>query len=242
MFQILWSPWTYRCGQRTVRLAVMACSQNQAVFARRRSELKLKLELVEEKQKLLDIRERKENARGARAGSVEESCSRDDIYNVDETGVNWKVLPRKSLTSKGESTTPGFKVSKERVTAVICTKASGTHSLPLLVIGKSKKPRYFKCFMLSYSLQDAKKCVDELCPFSEWYSKDFLPNVKKLREREGKTGKVLLIIDNAPCHPPVEILNAIDDDFSVLYLPPNVTALVQPMDQGVIKKFKKIYS
>ncbi|GFU74011.1 hypothetical protein TNCV_1641371 [Trichonephila clavipes] len=41
----------------------MACSQNQAVFALRRSELKLKLELVEEKQKLLDIRERKENAR-----------------------------------------------------------------------------------------------------------------------------------------------------------------------------------
>ncbi|GFU76961.1 hypothetical protein TNCV_4521171 [Trichonephila clavipes] len=37
-------------------------------FARRRSELKLKLELVEEKQKLLDIRERKKNARGARAG------------------------------------------------------------------------------------------------------------------------------------------------------------------------------
>ncbi|GFY35067.1 phosphatase and actin regulator 2 [Trichonephila clavipes] len=66
---LLWSPWKYRCGQRTVRMAVMACSQNQAVFARRRSELKLKLELVEEKQKLLDIRERKkENARGARAG------------------------------------------------------------------------------------------------------------------------------------------------------------------------------
>ncbi|GFT48170.1 uncharacterized protein TNCV_1001431 [Trichonephila clavipes] len=61
---LLWSPWKYRCGQRTVRMAVMACSQNQAVFTRRRSELKLKLELVEEKQKLLDIRERKkENAR-----------------------------------------------------------------------------------------------------------------------------------------------------------------------------------
>ncbi|GFW66613.1 phosphatase and actin regulator 2 [Trichonephila clavipes] len=30
MFQILlWSPWKYRCGQRTVRLAVMACSQKQ---------------------------------------------------------------------------------------------------------------------------------------------------------------------------------------------------------------------
>ncbi|GFW02328.1 hypothetical protein TNCV_1732431 [Trichonephila clavipes] len=60
MFQILlWSPWKYRCGQRTVRMAVVACSQSQAVFARRRSKPKLKL---------LDIRERereKENARGA---------------------------------------------------------------------------------------------------------------------------------------------------------------------------------
>ncbi|GFU41876.1 hypothetical protein TNCV_4877311 [Trichonephila clavipes] len=76
MFQILlWSPWKYRCGQRTVRMAVMACSQNQAVFARRRSELKLKLELVEEKQKLLDIRaeleREKENARDSPLVSME---------------------------------------------------------------------------------------------------------------------------------------------------------------------------
>ncbi|GFT45219.1 hypothetical protein TNCV_1987051 [Trichonephila clavipes] len=63
MFQILlWSPWKYRCGQRTVRMAVVACSQNQAVFARRR--IKVKAETLEKK--LLDIRlERKENARGA---------------------------------------------------------------------------------------------------------------------------------------------------------------------------------
>ncbi|GFV81333.1 hypothetical protein TNCV_4773591 [Trichonephila clavipes] len=56
MFQILlWSPWKYRCGQRTVRMAVVACSQNQAVFARRRIKVKaeLKLELVKVKQKLL---------------------------------------------------------------------------------------------------------------------------------------------------------------------------------------------
>ncbi|GFW38696.1 jerky-like protein [Trichonephila clavipes] len=74
----------------------------------------------------------------------------------------------------------------------------------------------------------AKECVNESCPFLEWYSKDFIPNAKKLREREGKTGKVLLILDNAPCHPPVEIFNAIDDVFSVIYLTPSVTALLQP--------------
>ncbi|GFW53189.1 hypothetical protein TNCV_3294361 [Trichonephila clavipes] len=44
-------------------------AKSNAVFARRRIEMKLKLELVEEKKKLLDIREReKENARGVRAG------------------------------------------------------------------------------------------------------------------------------------------------------------------------------
>ncbi|GFX04770.1 hypothetical protein TNCV_2247531 [Trichonephila clavipes] len=76
MFQILlWSPWKYRCGQRTVRMAVVACSQNQAVFARRRIKVKAELKLKKAEtleKKLLDIRERekkrKENARGARAG------------------------------------------------------------------------------------------------------------------------------------------------------------------------------
>ncbi|GFT09358.1 hypothetical protein TNCV_5062261 [Trichonephila clavipes] len=44
-------------------------AKSNAVFARRRSELELKLELVKEKQKLLDMGERKEkNAIGARAG------------------------------------------------------------------------------------------------------------------------------------------------------------------------------
>ncbi|GFW08820.1 hypothetical protein TNCV_4299931 [Trichonephila clavipes] len=75
MFQILlWSPWKYRCGQRTVRLAVVTCSQNQAVFARRRikvkAELKLKkAETLEKKLRIRAEKERgKENARGARAG------------------------------------------------------------------------------------------------------------------------------------------------------------------------------
>ncbi|GFX54474.1 hypothetical protein TNCV_1586591 [Trichonephila clavipes] len=60
---LLWSPWKYRCGQRTVRMAVVACSQKTKQSSRAgAAKHELKLELVEEKQKLLDIR-RKENAR-----------------------------------------------------------------------------------------------------------------------------------------------------------------------------------
>ncbi|GFS66899.1 jerky-like protein [Trichonephila inaurata madagascariensis] len=73
-----------------------------------------------------------------------EGYSRDDIYDVNETGVNCKALPRKSLASKQEYTAPGFKVSKECLTAMVYANARGTYTLPLLVIDKSKKPRYFK--------------------------------------------------------------------------------------------------
>ncbi|GFW63024.1 jerky protein homolog-like [Trichonephila clavipes] len=70
--------------------------------------------------------------------------------------------------------------------------------------------------------------------------KTLLPTSRNfMNVRKGK--QALLILDNAPCHPLVKILNAIDDDFRVMYLPPNITVLVQPMDQGVIEKLKRIY-
>ncbi|XP_064100870.1 tigger transposable element-derived protein 1-like [Macrobrachium nipponense] len=56
--------------------------------------------------------------------------------------------------------------------------------------------------------------------------------------------KALLILDNAPAHPP-----GLEDDIleefqfiKVLYLPPNTTSILQPMDQQVISNFKKLYT
>ena len=79
------------------------------------------------KQKFLDIVE-------------SEGYTRDDVYSTNETGLNWKSLPKNSLASRREFVAPGFKVMKERVMVMVCVNASGTHRLPLLVIGKSTKP------------------------------------------------------------------------------------------------------
>ncbi|GFS35822.1 HTH CENPB-type domain-containing protein [Trichonephila inaurata madagascariensis] len=68
-----------------------------------------------------------------------------------------EALPRKSLASKRESTLPGFKVSKERVAAMVGADVSETHSLPLLVISKSKKPRCFKIVSCLPTLYRAQK-------------------------------------------------------------------------------------
>ena len=55
------------------------------------------------------------------------------------------------------------------------------------------------------------------------------------------TFRILLLIDNSPTHPSAEELNGIDPNGRVMYLPPNVTSLVQPMDQGVISALKHRY-
>jgi len=48
-----------------------------------------------------------------------------------------------------------------------------------------------------------------------------------------------LFIDNAPCHPSENELR--DGEMYVKCLPPNVTALIQPMDQDMIETTKRFY-
>uniref|UniRef100_A0A5S6QFT0 DDE-1 domain-containing protein n=1 Tax=Trichuris muris TaxID=70415 RepID=A0A5S6QFT0_TRIMR len=74
--------------------------------------------------------------------------------------------------------------------------------------------------------------------FKDWFIKIFITEVKKYQALIGKTGKVLLLIDNAPAHPSAAYLNMVDEHVTMKFLPPNVTALIQPMDQGVIGTWK----
>lgn len=68
----------------------------------------------------------------------------DQVYNEDESGLFWKLLPRKSYVHQNEANAPGFKVPKVRITILPCSNANGTHKLKLLVLGKTKNPRPFK--------------------------------------------------------------------------------------------------
>lgn len=55
--------------------------------------------------------------------------------------------------------------------------------------------------------------------------------------------KALLILDNAPSHPPAEELvkNTKDGKIWTMYMPPNVTPLIQPMDQNAIRLLKLFF-
>ena len=161
----------------------------------------------------------------------------EHIYNMDETGLFYRVVPRHTtlLPSENKNTTRGKKAQKERVTAAVCCNATGSHKVDLFLIGKPKEPACIKTvrgkvWPIPYTHQ--KNAWMDSCTFAMWFDEVFLPSVR-LRTRR----PVLLLLDNAPSHPKeFTRLNV-----TVKFLPPNVTSWKQPMDMGIIAALKKRY-
>ena len=68
----------------------------------------------------------------------------NNVYNPDESGLYIKSLPQRTLALIEEKQAPGYKESKERVTIMNFSNATGTHKVPMLLIGKSGRSRCFK--------------------------------------------------------------------------------------------------
>lgn len=169
----------------------------------------------------------------------ENNLTADQLYNADESGLFWKVLPNKTLAHTAEKSAPGRKISKERITFMPCTNASGTHKLRLAVLGKSMKPRAFGNSNLPVWYKGQKKGWVTKDIFSEWFQVEFVPSVRRKMKELNLSGKAVLILDNAPGHP--SDLTSDDGQITVLFLPPNCTPILQPMDQHVIQSVKLFY-
>lgn len=67
--------------------------------------------------------------------------SPDDIFNVDETALFYRLPPNRTLATIKRN---GRKLCKDRLTIGFCCNLSGSENIDPLVIGKSAKPRCFK--------------------------------------------------------------------------------------------------
>ena len=75
--------------------------------------------------------------------------------------------------------------------------------------------------------------------FLFWFDDGFVPHVqRKLRDMELEP-KALLLLDNCSAHPDEESLVSADGLVTAKFLPSNLTAMIQPMDQGVLESQKK---
>ena len=120
--------------------------------------------------------------------------------------------------------------SKVRLTGMAAASATG-EKLPMFVIWKSKNPHCFKNVKhLPCEYKSQKKSWMNGEIFEEW--------VHKLdRKFRADDRKIALIIDNCPPHPSVSILTNVQ----IVFLPPNTTSILQPMDQGVIRSLNAHY-
>ena len=56
---------------------------------------------------------------------------------MDEIGLFWRCLPRKTFPTSDESAPSGIKDDENRVTILLCSNAAGTLKCKQLVMGKS---------------------------------------------------------------------------------------------------------
>ena len=89
------------------------------------------------------------------------------IYNADESGLFWKMLPDRTLVHAREKSAPGRKISKEKITFLVCSNADGRHKLNLLVIRKAQRPRCFKNVQIPVEYRSTKKA---------WMTSAFISN------------------------------------------------------------------
>ena len=156
-----------------------------------------------------------------------------NIFNADETALFYKALPNKTLYYKNLPAN-SVKTMKERLSVLFCANMDGSEKMRPVVIGSAENPRYFKNINKSnlpvfYRSNKTSWMTNEI--FTEW-----LIHIDKHFKAESRN--ILLFLDNFSGHIKSDLKLS---NIKIQYFPPNCTAVLQPMDQGIIQAFKMKY-
>ncbi|XP_033322035.1 jerky protein homolog-like [Megalopta genalis] len=173
----------------------------------------------------------------------EEDIDKENVYNMNATSLSWKTLSKKIFAHSGEKRIEEKNMNKDRVTIGLCTNVTGSHKLAPLFINRFENPRVLKHskhrLPVIYKAQQ-QAFMDQMV-FADWYQNYFKPDVMKYQLHNGTCGKVILILDNSRGYN-LQFLKELqkDERFQIVFLPPNTSHLLQPIDQ-VLEKTKKSY-
>ena len=124
--------------------------------------------------------------------------------------------------------------SKDRMSLLLCTNMNGSEKLNPALIGKAAHPTALKKHGVTFKDLGVEYCWNQkgwmTGPVFDLWLTDWNNNLIK------QNCYVLLLIDNAPGHVIGEYSN-----IRIQFLPPNTTAKLQPLDQGIITSTKHNY-
>ncbi|CAF1288191.1 unnamed protein product [Adineta ricciae] len=158
-----------------------------------------------------------------------------DIYNCDETGLFYKLMPDRSLVVD-RNDCRGGKKSKERYTVMLCKNWSGTDKLKPVIIGEfmstwlTSKTGFFH-HPFARKIREATMFQEYRFEEASKWLEDLDTSMRKQKRH------ILLFLDNVPVHPQDIQL----ENIKLKFCPPNSTAKIQPLDQGIIRAFKAYY-
>ena len=166
----------------------------------------------------------------------------EQIFNVDEISLFWKKMPSQTFLTKMESIQTEYKFSKDRLTLLLGGNASGDFKVKPVLVYRAENPKALRGFSKStlpvHWRSNKKLCVTQSM-FEEWFTACFCPEVEHYCKDNGINFKILLLLDNAMGHS--ISISDLHENVRVLFVPPNLTSVLQPMDQGVTVTFKAYY-
>ena len=159
----------------------------------------------------------------------------EDIWNMDELGLFFKLLPDKGVTEKAKSK-KGGKKAKVCLTVAFFVNADGQKVDEPVIIWKSKKPRCFKNLKgreLSRTLG-----VHYFTTKKAWMNSEIMSDVLK---RLGHIMKmqnrnVVLFLDNATSHQ--ESIEKNLSNIKLVFFPKSTTSRLQLLDAKIKRGFK----
>lgn len=159
----------------------------------------------------------------------------NDVFNADEFGHYYAMAPDRTISSER---LPGRKKAKVRLSYLACCNASGTERLPLMCIGSAMKPRCFNKKSggeLGFDYHANRKAWMTTALFFDW-----IMRFSSYITRSDPSRRVLLLLDNCSAHGTAESLPAVNN-VEIMFLPPNTTSKLQPLDAGIIAATKTRY-
>lgn len=161
-----------------------------------------------------------------RLRSALRSFSHDDIYNMDQTSLFFKLGSPGILSTRP---VPGKKKSKERITIALICNASGTDKRKPIIVSKFMRDRCFgKIF-------DPSVYCDSFHNRKAWMTTAIFQTViTKLDQDLRLQGRsAVLVLDNATCHNTagLEVTS-----LELCFLLKNTTSHLQPLDEGIIRR------
>jgi hypothetical protein len=164
----------------------------------------------------------------------------DRIWNMDETGLQLDVKPRKVIATKGtkhlHSRTSG---NRETITVIACVSAAGK-ALPPHIIVKGKTQRSLMGFNTEVAPQGTNWSWSETGWTKQglaklWFTNTFLANI-------GPDRPQVLVLDGHDSHNFLEMIElARENQIEIVELPSHTSNWLQPCDRTLFKPLKDYY-